>query len=86
MPVLNPYERRMLKKREMTSRSPGQAVTAPAPQPSQPGVRPTITGNPQAANRVQRIRFGKQALRDFPRIGSIWAIEEDRSCGRSKKE
>lgn len=67
MPVLNPYERRMLKKKQEAER----VVSTPVP-PAPPRV------DPQHANRVQRIRFGPQALRDFPRLASRWASDYER--------
>lgn len=65
MARLNPYERRRLKEQEEQAK---RLVL-----PIVPVVYARI--NPQDANRVARIRFGLQALKDFPRLASIWAEE-----------
>lgn len=70
MARLNPYERRMLEMAKLMEAGPKSSVPLPTGDP----VTYART-NPQDANRVARIRFGPQALRDFPRLASIWAEE-----------
>lgn len=52
----------------MTVRLPGRTLTQ---------IKPTVVyGSPlQGSNVVSRIRFGPQALKDYPLLASRWAIE-----------
>lgn len=70
MPLLNPYERRMKKLAEERAKLP------PPPPPDYKVI--FIKSDPQYVNRVERIKFGPQALKDFPRLASKWAKETER--------
>ena len=53
---------------QMTVRLPGRTMTP---------LRPTKEyGSPQqGTNNASRIKFGKQALKDWPLLSSRWAVE-----------
>jgi Iap family predicted aminopeptidase len=67
MTMLSRYEQRLLREAE---------ARAKAQSPSPPPVPITVVRvDPQYANRVSKIRFGRDAVRDFPRIASLWASD-----------
>ncbi len=82
MARLNPYERRMLKKRQEAG---GVTITLPPPPPDlkirvvlKPAVVKVYASPPQHSNNARGIRFGATALRDFPRLASRWASDYER--------